>query len=557
MNRAMFSGVAGMKAHQTKMDVIGNNIANVNTYGYKYQRAVFSDVYYQNISGASAGTQTAGGTNPSSVGYGSILNSVQTQMSTSSISNTGFGMDVAITGEGFIQVMDASGNIFYTKAGLLAYDSNGYLTDVNGSFVLGTPLDGEEATAEKIKLDNIGSVDPKAAEATAEVGGYTYLLSAANQTHFGNVAINMSASQQLPQGLLASATISETGAISVALNAYEEFANLTELNNAINEAITAANDGEPHPAGDFTFEIEGGDIFAGGPLTGSELSDPYGGIDEGGFASDLDLNNVLFGKSVQFVSVSDNFSGTGTFDGDDFTATLDNTDPANPFWELSLTLPNTEGTTTTYSAQISETSEAQTILLKNDVTGEYVEVTNPGFEELTLVAEAIAPGTTTMNAYDTTVYTDPINVTPSAPSVNKGLSSKTFVLEGGTEGGVITLDELTNITIGSDGKVTVTHPDKGVVTAGTIVLANFSNPSGLELNGNNYYSETVNSGGPQLTFPGLSGSGQLKSSSLEMSNVDLSEQMAEMITTQRGFQANSRIITVSDTMLEELINLKR
>ena len=107
MNRAMFSGVAGMKSHQTKMDVIGNNIANVNTYGYKSQRAVFSDIYYQTLRGASGGTAGRGGTNPSMVGYGSSLLGVQSQMTQSSMQNTGFGMDVAIiAGEGYLQVQD-------------------------------------------------------------------------------------------------------------------------------------------------------------------------------------------------------------------------------------------------------------------------------------------------------------------------------------------------------------------------------------------------------------------------------------------------------------------
>ncbi|MEG1404365.1 MAG: flagellar hook-basal body complex protein, partial [Oscillospiraceae bacterium] len=106
MNRAMFSGVAGLKTHQTKMDVIGNNIANVNTYGYKAQRAVFSDIFYQTVSSASEGTSSRGGTNPSSVGYGSKLSAVQTQMTQSSMQSTGFGLVGAFTGVGFVQVME-------------------------------------------------------------------------------------------------------------------------------------------------------------------------------------------------------------------------------------------------------------------------------------------------------------------------------------------------------------------------------------------------------------------------------------------------------------------
>lgn len=156
MNRAMFSGVAGMKAHQTKMDVIGNNIANVNTYGYKSQRALFSDIYYQTLRSGSAGTATRGGISPSSVGYGSTLSGTQVQMTQSSMQNTGFGLDVAITGEGFLQVMDADGNIFYTKAGMLDYDSNGYLTDINGNFVLGAATADGDPSSQKNPFDQRG-----------------------------------------------------------------------------------------------------------------------------------------------------------------------------------------------------------------------------------------------------------------------------------------------------------------------------------------------------------------------------------------------------------------
>ena len=200
MNRALYSGVAGLKAHQTRMDVIGNNISNVNTYGYKAQRAIFSDVFYQTVSSATAGTASSGGTNPSSVGYGAQLAAIQTQMSQSSLQSTGYGMDVAITGEGFFQVMDPDGNIFYTKAGILNYDSNGYLTDVNGNFVLGSAkADGVPAT-QKIKLDDLGSVPAKVSKTEVSINGIKYAVAATNTTDSGNVSIAIGSSGELPAG---------------------------------------------------------------------------------------------------------------------------------------------------------------------------------------------------------------------------------------------------------------------------------------------------------------------------------------------------------------------
>lgn len=280
MNRAMFSGVAGLKAHQTRMDVIGNNIANVNTYGYKAQHAVFSDVFYQTLKGATNRTAAA------TVGYGSKLAAIRSDMGSSSLQSTGNGLDVAITGEGFFQVK-GSGGTYYTKAGEFGFDpSTGNIVDVNGNTVQG------------------------------------------------------------------------------------------------------------------------------------------------------------FKTST------------------DTTAT-----------------------------------------------------------DLNLLSNA------------------PTSVTGASPEEK--------------------LSTLKGISIGSDGSVNVTAPDGATYVAGYVALANFANPSGLQAAGSSYYEATADSGKATSCKPGNSGTGELQSSSLEMSNVDLASEFADMITTERGFQANSRIISVSDTMLEELINLKR
>lgn len=791
MNRAMFSGVAGLKTHQIKMDVIGNNIANVNTYGYKAQRAVFSDIFYQTIRDASGGTANRGGTNPSTVGYGSMLAGIQTQMTQSSLQSTGFGLDVAITGEGFFQVMDADGNIFYTKAGLLDYDANGYLVDINGNFVLGTTsADGAPGT-QKIRLDNVGAVEARKPTAVETINGITYTITASNATKYGNVSITINSSEDLPAGLKAAATITATGAIVVSLNAYEKFSSLTELNNAINAAITEANGGKQHPAGTFTISasknvfgrdaVNGGftgaptvlqttlkaddpNQFFGGALsiqsfkpgvaattptssiegkysfnvtggtdgkydvsvtignvtymgqldtntaanttvltlkssttpegtislkvekTGVALKDaleiaktnqpeatvtlpllggatiigvstnfPYTGdivfsvsevgIGEAGkYKLTAKIGTVEYSEYVQasggtvrlktgneadgyielkmpsaanaaaalgidvadlgepfgleatlgnhtykavaykpaytepltgaqiagsnfgiipgsiegmttpafggmtFLGTSSDFAGLGTvMGGSDFYAVY-HSDSEGDYWEVTMKVGGTD-----YSAKISKDTLASSILLMSP-QGDYIKMSNPGFDALNDNFGGVPTDNDKMFAYiDGTVLT----VKPATASKDLGFSTKAFVLEGGTEGGPVTLDQLTSIAIGSDGTVTVSHAEKGTVVVGKISLANFANPSGLAPHGSNYFKATANSGEPKLCDPGSDGTGSLKTSALEMSNVDLSSEFAEMIVTQRGFQANSRIITVSDTMLEELINLKR
>lgn len=637
MNRAMFSGVAGMKAHQTKMDTIGNNIANVNTYGYKSQRAVFSDIYYQSLRGATAGTANRGGQNPSMVGYGSNLSAVQSQMTQSSMQNTGFGLDVAITGEGFLQVQDADGNIFYTKAGLLSYDSNGYLTDINGNFVLGTKGNGDPDT-QKIKLDDVGSVSAKAPAVTQVINGTSYTFQFSNSTAKGNVSLNIGTSDSLPIGKKAQAVMS-AGSINILLNSKEIFESMADLQNAINDAITEANNGIQHDGGILSITTDEEQNWGDG-LTGAQIVGDNFGYDQGSIT--LPDNGKIFG-GFSFDSVGNGFE---LLDNDDLSFSLERdpdsgdltikatTSQSNK--EYSATIRKTEMTTpgkVVLSVANGDTTDTITLnfpnynevlnvgegltwnpetfddgssyggfslvspgnLDKNDITGanmtlEALTGVDEGKFLLTMTVNGTnythtfdkkqagkqlfmddgtgngftlkAPSMNNMLSSAATMTFNPVQVLAddivnSQPSSDLGFGSKSFAMTGGTEGGVVTLDQLSSISIGSDGTISVYHAEKGTVVAGKITLANFANPYGLEQGGNNYFTATSNSGDPQLAEPGSDGTGALKSSSLEMSNVDLSGEFADMITTQRGFQANSRIITVSDTMLEELINLKR
>ncbi len=143
-NRAMSSGVAGLKAHQTALDVIGNNVANVSTYGFKASRTMFSDVLYQTLTNASKSDATngRGGVNPSQVGYGSKASSVSVDTGRSGMATTGFPGDCYINGEGYFAVRDGKSGAKFTRVGALSFDSSGYLVDSNGGYVLGTNGNG-------------------------------------------------------------------------------------------------------------------------------------------------------------------------------------------------------------------------------------------------------------------------------------------------------------------------------------------------------------------------------------------------------------------------------
>lgn len=273
MVRSMYSGVTGMKSHQTRLDVIGNNIANVNTYGFKSSRATFRDVYYQNLRNGSKPTAISGGTNPSGVGYGATIGSIDLLMTDSAVTNTGNPMDVAINGDGFFQVQDADGNIFYTRAGMLDIDSDGNLVDMNGYFVLGVagnPV-GQKPSSNRINvLNSMGSVPATRPYLETSMNGVNYIFRAENATREGNVSLNFVAAEDMPYGQKAEAIVG-TSTIQIRLNAKEKFGSLAELEDAINNAIRTANNGIDHPAGRFSIEMDPPTKFPADGLTGAEI----------------------------------------------------------------------------------------------------------------------------------------------------------------------------------------------------------------------------------------------------------------------------------------------
>lgn len=525
MVRSLYSGVAGMITHQAKMDVVGNNISNVSTYGYKSSRATFRDVYYQTNTSATAATATSGGVNPTEIGYGSKLGSVDVNHSQSVMSTTGYTLDVAIAGEGYLQVMDNDGNIFYTKAGMLDIDAEGNVVDVNGNFVLGVSGDpsGQAAGSDRIKI-SLPYENASVASVSDTINNIAYTIDASEETENGNVNIVFASSTKMPIGQKAQAEITSSS-IVVTLNADETFASITDLNTEINAAIRAANDGMPHPGGVFTISMSDPSAFAE-ELTGAEIVNADFGVDSGTVELPEELAQFF---TIQ--SVGDSFSGTG--EGSmDLTLTDAN----------SLTIRINDYVATLTEEQLSS---AGSVVLKKGGTdaNDSIVITYPNLN--------------TINAYNVAEMEGIVTMTPSEPSSHLGLGQGNFNLSGGTEGGEQTVADLTGISINDKGIITATHDTFGLLEVGRIDLATFANPAGLSQAGNTYFAVSLNSGEPQLAIAGTEGTGSILGGTLETSNTDLSQEMADMITTQRGFQACSRLITVSDTMLEELINLKR
>ncbi|MEG1777850.1 MAG: flagellar hook-basal body complex protein, partial [Angelakisella sp.] len=307
MVRSMYSGVAGMKAQQSAMDVIGNNISNVKTYGYKASRANFSDVYYQTLSSGSSATGNRGGTNPTQIGYGAQLSGIDVLHGQSSFSMTGRSMDLAIAGEGFLQVQDSDGNTFYTRAGQLLFDPMGNLVDSNGNFVLGVSGDplGREPGSEKIQMA-IPSVDPAASKTTETINNVKVTVKTSNNTDAGNVSINFISDGTMPYGKKVKAELTGGGSgITLKINPGEDFADIAALNDAVNKAILEANGGKPHPAGNIAISMDPADKFSG-VLSGEQIvSKDYSVVL--GKMEGFPTTGIYGG--MQLVSTSTSFSG--------------------------------------------------------------------------------------------------------------------------------------------------------------------------------------------------------------------------------------------------------
>ena len=590
----MYSGVAGMRTHQTRMDVIGNNISNVNTYGFKSSRATFRDVYYQATKNASAATVTRGGVNPAMVGYGAQIASIDVLQTQSSLSNTGNPLDVAIMGDGFFQVQDTDGNIFYTKAGMLDIDSMGNLVDLNGNFVLGVsgnPL-GKDAASNRIQI-SVPAVTPAAPSFSETIDGVQVTITGSNNTEDGNVVFNFIPASDLPVGQKVDAVLSSSG-VTIRVNPKSPFTNMADFEKEVNSAITRANNGAEHPAGQFSIQISPSTKFANG-LTGEEIVGYNFGIKLG----TVEVPSGLWG-GAKFDSVGDQFHpdmATAT----EIKYSVDHkwaTDVTPESLQFTIKIGGTEYVSEKIEGDaLSQLDVARKMLFTNKNltdSADSITLTMPSYNSIIDNIYDLSgknsnkftdnlgdirphgykkgdrgpdpaqldPATQMVNkeasvALDNGANDDGSKLKASADSLDLGLGSKPLLLDGGTVGGPQTVKDLTGIAIGTDGVITGSHPVHGQLELGRIDLATFENMQGLEQSGNTYFTVSKNSGPATVVKAGTHGTGALKSNSLEMSNVDLSQEFSDMITTQRGFQANSRIITVSDTMLEELINLKR
>ncbi len=454
--RSMFTAISGLKAHQTKMDVIGHNIANVNTVGFKSSRVTFSEFFSQNLSGATGASETTGrgGTNPMQIGLGTSVGSIDVSMTTGASQSTGNSTDLMINGDGFFIVGDNSGT-YFTRAGAFGLDSYGNLVNSSGLNVMGwdvvaDPDNPGEYKVLKDKVSGIAINDDKTyitPETTKNIELTGNLNAVKNPEHVTTMSVYDSLGNRY--------TVDMKLVYSEADNAWDvQFGDVAYLNGDTNNVI---------------------------------------GVDTSGF----------------------------------------------PAISFTNTVPDT----------VTFTSTGELIAFNEDgLVDEAASTTSPLVVTIEDTGDMLPVDATFGNSAANEVIIDFSALT----GFNETANATSTALDGRSSG------TLSNMAIGKDGTIYGQYTNGETKPLFMIPVAIFSNPAGLEKAGGSLFMSTANSGefdgvGVEV---GVSG-GNMMSGTLEMSNVDLSTEFTEMITTQRGFQANSRTITTSDEILQELVNLKR
>ncbi|MFT3984902.1 MAG: flagellar hook-basal body complex protein [Lachnospiraceae bacterium] len=486
MMRSLFSGVSGLKTHQTKMDVIGNNIANVNTVGFKSSSVTFSELMYQttqSASGANAATGR-GGVNAKQIGLGVTSGAINTNITTSGASQTtGNPFDLQITGDSFFIVSDGSQN-YFTRAGAFYVDGAGNLAMTsNGFTVMGWAED--ETTPGTIKKDIVQPLKVMTAE------NMTSEPEATTEAYIAGILDKNST--QL------SSTSGQIVTISFFDNTGESYVAKYAVYNH-DKAGTALEDG--------VYRMELTDVL---DSTGTSITKTG--------ATTTDLKN--------FVTI--NGAKTNDYCNTIYLKYSTSSGKYLGYWSGDVSAAPTYAATTGFNAN-TDTDDKKFSMTFDTATYDKFPA-------------AIKVSMKTSTRYDN--------------SGTSTIAGKTGDYDGNYTGRKY--GTMSAISIDTSGKIYASYDNGTSKLLGQIAVASFANPSGLEKIGENLYQTTQNSGafngvGEDVTSDGVS---KMSTGVLEMSNVDLSSEFTEMITTQRGFQANSRIITVSDTLLEELTNLKR
>lgn len=515
MMRSLFSGISGLKVHQTKMDVIGNNISNVNTVGFRAGSVNFTDVFYQTTQGSTGPNAETGaaGTNAMQIGLGANVAAIAVDLSgTGATQRTDRGMDLMINGDAFL-IVKSNGNTYFTKSGALDLDANGMLMcTTNGASVLGWGVDanGEirKDMADTLTLRG-GTNEYSDPEATTAV------------TLKGNI-------DKIDPQVLATGE-----GYPIAVSVFDQLGNSYTVKMVVKQDASDES----------LYNLSISDIIGPDGKTALTVWDTTLNSNQGGWK----LNPVLFKDSGECVVKL----GEATIDASHLTINEDGSIDSSTL-AMTGTVP-----------QLKFDGDSGDFTWVGAAPAAGADPDDAGILLLKMTEATPAVGTT--------AATPPHNANNAFPAVGVKIdfSDLTMYAGGGVcsvkptrgdknnENGGHKYGTLSGFTIQQDGKIYGRFSNGDSRLFGQIAVATFANPSGLEAVGNSMYEASMNSGDFDGIGIDISEVGKFSVGALEMSDVDLATEFTNMITTQRGFQANSRTITTSDSMLEELVNLKR
>lgn len=463
MMRSLYSGVSGLQNHQTRMDVIGNNISNVNTTGFKRGRVNFQDMISQQIAGAAKPTEELGGVNPKDVGLGMTIATIEQVFTQGNLQTTGVSTDVAIQGNGFF-ILKNGDESFYTRNGAFGIDKDGTLVNPSN----GMRVQGWMAN---------------------EINGEMIVTTAATPTDL-----------IIPVGSKDPAKATENVKFAC---------NLNKNTPEILEGASAAD----IQKGTWNTEQEIFDSFGNKHLLSVSFRRVVGNPNQWEATVNVDVNNADYTQTRIGLGTTDGVANTFLVNFDNYGQLLSVTDSAGNL-----------------------TPESGEIVLQASYTVPEANADENG-----------NPYRQTFNINLGTIGSMKNTITQSASiSTTKAYSQDGY-----------TLGYLDNFKIDSSGTITGVYSNGTNRVIGQIAMASFTNDRGLEKAGDSTYVESNNSGQAMIGESGVQGKGKLLSGALEMSNVDLSEQMTDMIVTQRGFQSNAKTIQTADTLLETVLGLKR
>lgn len=555
LTTAMYCGLSGLNANQTRVETIGNNIANVNTTAYRGSRTLFQTQYARTLSMGTPPSDTSGGTNPMQVGLGTLVGTTQRTSSSGAVETTGLPSDMAIEGNGYFIVQTAAGSTYYTRDGSFSLNSNNQLVSMDGNYLRGFGVD-----------QNFNVIPGQLQNLTIPVGAMSIARATQNAVMDGDLSaadtIATQGSQSTTQVL-----VNGGGATADAATA------LTDLRSATASGTTLFADGDVITLSgatkgerslstqQFTVGTTGttlGDLATWlqnslGIQTGAALPGDPGVTIQGGAlvihsnagqpnaieiqTSNLTTTNAATPLPLEFTQTAE-ATGDGVFTSFSVYDSLGNSVPVNATFTLEAT-PNT-GPVWRYYLESGAGSETVPTTLGTgtvtfDTNGNFVSATGNQF-----AIDRTGTGAAT-----------PLGITLDFSNVNGLSTDVSSVIMGNQDG--YPAGTLTAYSIGNDGTITGAFSNGTSRTLGQVALATFSNDTGLVAEADNLFSVGPNSGPAAILTPGALGAGTVRSEALEMSNVDLSSEFIGLITASTGFQANSRVISTASDMLDQLL----